>query len=117
MHKAEIVRSNPPDAPGLIDRKSEVDPIGVLHDRGALHPAEPTERIPKESDGPGSGFLIGNHQVSLKVAAPGAKGAEAPVQPPLAIHINGAGTDVLQETAEPAPLERADAAEEQIVSQ
>src|SRR6188472_4108688 len=88
----------------------------MFQDRGALHSTETTERVPKQTECTIRQFLIGDHQVALVVPASSPKRAQTPIEPPLLIHVDRAGTDVREHTAKPASLKRSDAAIQEVVA-
>src|SRR5689334_3923376 len=117
MDEAQEMRSDPAHPARLIHRQGEVNPVRVLHHHSSFEPAETGERITQQPDGSRRFFLVSDHQVSLEVPALGAKCTQPPVQPARLIHVDGAGTDVVDETAEPATLKRTQRAKNQVVAQ
>src|SRR6188508_3108393 len=88
----------------------------MFQDRGALHSAETAQRVPKQAECTVRQFFIGDHQVALVVPASGTERAQTPIEPPLLIHVDRAGTDVREHTAKPASLKRSDAAIQEVVA-
>jgi hypothetical protein len=104
LRRVPSIGRDPAHPPRLVHVEGEVHPIGMLQDRGALDTAEPAERVPEDAESAGRGLFVGHHEVSLEVPALGPKRAQPPIEPALPVEVQGTGTDVFQQAAEPAAL-------------
>ena len=120
---ADVVGREPPHAmqvgePAVeVVRPGDVEAVGVLEAVLRLDPAEARQRIADLGDDAGRGLLKHGAQIALEEQTAQPKRPDAPVDAVRLVQVEDGAIDVLEQVAEPLPLERRQCEEQVVISE